>query len=550
MPILDQALDPTDPSFDPAMLQRLLAANAQQRAQQVAAMDPSQAPASGTVAPDVGSFGILNGAPAGIDLSSGAPAAPAPAMPSVPLPTPDPRASAPASIPVPRPDPRTAMASAPSAPTPPASSTPLAAATAPTAGDQPQPAVPDTSLLGRIKTALNGMGDYINTHPTTLMALGGGLAGAPSWGTGISRGLTAAAPALRLDQQLQIQKGGIQAAYQALQQHFVSQGDQPGAAGQKALALVYNPDWMKEFGPKLFGTNTPQTTEVIDPATGMKHTAVYDPTSQRFKDVVTGQLLGKIGPQSGGQPGSLSSAGDASPSLAPPGGPAASPYGTPVARPGVSPPLAPAPAGTTDVPAWNAGQIEASNKQSAEARTRAQGGEETIQKLSDLEHLVNQAPEEAFGKIAGANDHPIIGSMVGRLSEGTAMTDPASATGPQLREWHDRLQGAYSQALDPLSRAIDGSGGGTGSAASVRNPAVLDRAQSIVGGTDEASKAGALQKIQDAKVAAWDGIQEGIRAGVYDTSKLPKAATSADAKAMGRGAIYLGPDGQIYRNPT
>ena len=214
MPILDQ-YDPTDPSFDPQALQKLLAANAQARANQAEQAGLVDANPSRPV-PDPASFGILNGAPLGIDLSGSA----SPALAAtVPLPPPDPRPAMPAAapspaVPLPRPDPRGAMASAPVPATAlaPASAVPVQ----PTASPDDQPPVPDTSLLGRINTALSGMGDYINTHPTTLMALGGGLAGAPSWGTGISRGLTAAASALNVDFQRQMQANGIRQTYQTL----------------------------------------------------------------------------------------------------------------------------------------------------------------------------------------------------------------------------------------------------------------------------------------------------------------------------------------------
>jgi hypothetical protein len=148
-----------------------------------------------------------------------------------------PSAAAPAAVPLPRP--RPVQAAAPigaASPKAPADEAALPANAAPTQG-QGGPPVPETSLLGRIGQGLKDTGDALGNHTSTLLALAGGLAGAPSWGTGLSRGLTAAASAVPVDQKLAMQQGGIRETYKAL----VGAGVSP----QLALASVYNPDVLK-----------------------------------------------------------------------------------------------------------------------------------------------------------------------------------------------------------------------------------------------------------------------------------------------------------------
>jgi hypothetical protein len=154
----------------------------------------------------------------------------------------------------------------------PTGSTPAAPQGQPSA----QSPVPDSSLLGRLGGIANGFGNFANNHSLTLMALGAGLAGAPSIGAGVSRGLAAAVPAAQAEQKLNQKNQGIAQSYKALVG--------AGVPAQEALAAVYNPDIMKAvaakyiepksafgvigkdmFGNETYGFNNPSTGEVTLP---------------------------------------------------------------------------------------------------------------------------------------------------------------------------------------------------------------------------------------------------------------------------------------------
>lgn len=121
-------------------------------------------------------------------------------------------------------------------------------------------AVPGSSFFGRLA-------EMVNQHPLTLMALGAGMAGAPSLGTGISRGLAAATPAMGQDLQRQMVLGGAQARYKA----WVANG----APASEALAGVYDPKKAEQLDAT-FGTQAPQIKTVKDPATGRDITVQQD----------------------------------------------------------------------------------------------------------------------------------------------------------------------------------------------------------------------------------------------------------------------------------
>jgi len=114
-------------------------------------------------------------------------------------------------------------------------------AAAPVAPATPPPAAsPGAGFLSRISDALA-------SHPSTLLAMGAGFAGAPSFGQGMSRAFGAAVPASKQDQALGIQQQGIAASYKAL----VAAGVSP----QEALAASYNPEIMKALTQRTFGMN-------------------------------------------------------------------------------------------------------------------------------------------------------------------------------------------------------------------------------------------------------------------------------------------------------
>lgn len=140
--------------------------------------------------------------------------------------------------------------------------------------------VPDSSLLGRIGQALQTADSKIAPHTATLLALAGGLAGAPSWGSGIGRGLTQAAAALPLDQKLNMQMGGIQQTYKAL----VSSGVPP----QLAIASVYNPEILKSTLQNYI-TDRQWKPITINDGFGGQRIVAFNPFTQETKDITAAQ---------------------------------------------------------------------------------------------------------------------------------------------------------------------------------------------------------------------------------------------------------------------
>lgn len=215
---------------------------------------------SGQQAMNVGPFGALS--PVLPQVADVAPANP-------PAPSPLPVASAPPSL---APKPVKTIPVKPST----VDDTTLPANATPTQGQgnpaAPTPPVPQSSLLGRIGQALQGADARIAPHTATLLALAGGLAGAPSWGTGLSRGFTAAAAALPMDQKMALQSAGIQQTYKAL----VGSGVPP----QLALASVYNPTVLQSTVQNYLTDRQWQVMPVKDMIGNTRLVAVnkYDPT--------------------------------------------------------------------------------------------------------------------------------------------------------------------------------------------------------------------------------------------------------------------------------
>ncbi len=132
--------------------------------------------------------------------------------------------------------------------------------------------VPDSSALGRIGSAVSGLGSGIGNFATnnglTLMALGAGMAGAPNLATGISRGLAAAVPAAAAEQKQRSQLQSLNETYKAL--------IAAGASPNEAFAATTNPELLKTVAakyltPKLV-TSTDKDGSVwqTNPVTGEK----------------------------------------------------------------------------------------------------------------------------------------------------------------------------------------------------------------------------------------------------------------------------------------
>lgn len=167
--------------------------------------------------------------------------------------------------------------------------TAAAAAAAPPRADTS--IIPPDSLIGRMLTGLNNFRDQ---NRLTLLAMAGGLAGAPSIGTGISRAFTAAVPA----QQFDIAQHNQNMTARAL----VAKGLDP----KIAEAAATNPEILKELIPRLFGAKQWQVTETTD-AFGQKRPILYDPVTGATKRL---DLSGSQGAAPAGAP-AVSSPGSA-----------------------------------------------------------------------------------------------------------------------------------------------------------------------------------------------------------------------------------------------
>ena len=208
----------------------------------------SQLPA---IDPTLGVKMAIGQAPA-TPFGSLAPVAPQPApAAAVPLPQPRPAIPAPAIDPAALPP----NATPTQGQLPPQQSTP-----------QPQPQEP--SLLSKI-------GDKINQNSNLLLGLGAGFAGAPSIGTGISRGLAGASAGSQIDQKQALQQGAIGPTYTALVK--------AGVPKETALAAVYNPTILKSVTENYLGDRKQEIKTVKDGLGNERLVAInpYDPTQSK-----------------------------------------------------------------------------------------------------------------------------------------------------------------------------------------------------------------------------------------------------------------------------
>lgn len=196
-------------------------------------MDASGAPSpAGPRAPPPGMLASMFGGSAGFPL----------AMPPGQFP---PTASSALASAVPSPPMNLSPPAAPQS-----AASPLSAmASAAPSGPAEAPPVPQTSLLGRLGSlfgdkagsVLGGIGDTLDSRRNTLMALGSGLAGAPTLGQGLSRGLSAAIPASQLDRQ------------QAFQNSTLNFLKQRGMSDDQAKMVLSNPTMMAQLAPQILG---------------------------------------------------------------------------------------------------------------------------------------------------------------------------------------------------------------------------------------------------------------------------------------------------------
>lgn len=182
------------------------------------------------------------------------------------------------AVPIPQPRPAIALPAAPAMP--PQDQAALPPNAQPTQGQlPPQQAAPQAQPQPQEPSTLSKIGNALGNNSNLLLGLGAGLAGAPSIGTGISRGLTGASAGGQLDQKQMMQQGAIGPTYKAL----VSAGVPP----QQALAAVYNPTILKSVTENYLGDRKGEIHMVKDEF-GAEHPMIFDPYSKTLKPVSPG----------------------------------------------------------------------------------------------------------------------------------------------------------------------------------------------------------------------------------------------------------------------
>lgn len=134
--------------------------------------------------------------------------------------------------------------------------------TAPTVNQSP-PSGP-SGILGKIFDPANA---------PLLLAMGGGFAGAPSFGTGMRRGLSAAAPQAALLRQEQLKLEPQNATYKAL--------IAKGIPDDIARAASTNKDLMAQLIPQVFGAKQFQHVTIKD-RMGNEIPLSYDPSNKKY----------------------------------------------------------------------------------------------------------------------------------------------------------------------------------------------------------------------------------------------------------------------------
>lgn len=148
--------------------------------------------------------------------------------------------------------------------------------TASPASASSSPAVPPTSMLGRI-------GDMINSRSGTLLALGAGLAGAQNLGQGLSRGFAAAIPAQQADIKQQEQNQTVAALIKR------------GVPQDVALSAAANPAIMSQILPQVFGSKQRQFTQIGEDMLGNKKFGFVDPVSNKVYGLDGREVTGQSG---------------------------------------------------------------------------------------------------------------------------------------------------------------------------------------------------------------------------------------------------------------
>lgn len=149
---------------------------------------------------------------------------------------------------------------------------------APAMGEAPPPdnsPIPKDSLLGRL---FSHLGDFRDKNKMTLLAMAGGLAGAPSLGTGLGRAFQAAVPAQRMD----IAQNQINMTAKAL----VAKGFPP----DMAAAAAGNPAILQQILPQVFGAKQRKFTQIGEDLMGNKRFGFVDEASNKVYDLTGNEI--------------------------------------------------------------------------------------------------------------------------------------------------------------------------------------------------------------------------------------------------------------------
>ena len=141
-------------------------------------------------------------------------------------------------------------------------------------------AVPEGSIIDRF---FKGIGDWRDANRLTLLAMAGGLAGAPSFGTGLQRAFTNAVPAQRFDIAQQQQNMTAQA--------LINRGMPPDVAH----AAATNPAILQQIIPHMFGPKQLQFTQIGEDMLGNKQYGFVDPVSRKVYDRAGNEITGGAG---------------------------------------------------------------------------------------------------------------------------------------------------------------------------------------------------------------------------------------------------------------
>jgi hypothetical protein len=141
-------------------------------------------------------------------------------------------------------------------------------------GGSSAPSVPPSSLLGRIRELIERGDTWRENNRSTLMALGAGMAGAPSLGAGLGRGMQLALNAQQTDLANQKQNQTVKWLV-----------EQKGVPVQEAQALVNNPEMLKQVLPRLMGARQLKWTQTGEDMLGNKQYGFVDEASgKRYDD--------------------------------------------------------------------------------------------------------------------------------------------------------------------------------------------------------------------------------------------------------------------------